>query len=89
MKTQTHTQTYTPTKQRLQFFLVLLCQLPILIDPLLVHRIFIPLVEHDEEDDVVPEAGEAVHGGHLDDEGEDCVCVGVCVCVCLRERERT
>ena len=33
---------------------------------------FLPLVEVDEEDDVVAEAGEAVHGGHLDDEGEHC-----------------
>ncbi len=31
-----------------------------------------PLVEHDEEDDVVAEAGEAVHGRHLDDKGKHC-----------------
>jgi hypothetical protein len=34
-------------------------------------RIDVALIEHDEEDDVVSEAGETVHGGHLDHKGED------------------
>ena len=36
-----------------------------------------PLVEVDEEDDVVPEAADAVHGGHGDDEGKQVVNEGV------------
>lgn len=35
------------------------------------------LVEEDEEDDIIPEAAKAIHGGHLDDEGEDVVDEGV------------
>lgn len=31
------------------------------------------LVEVDEEDQVVPETGQAVGGGHGDDEGEDVI----------------
>eukprot|EP00640_Fibrocapsa_japonica_P003051 CAMPEP_0113940086 /NCGR_PEP_ID=MMETSP1339-20121228/6271_1 /TAXON_ID=94617 /ORGANISM="Fibrocapsa japonica" /LENGTH=272 /DNA_ID=CAMNT_0000943775 /DNA_START=65 /DNA_END=881 /DNA_ORIENTATION=- /assembly_acc=CAM_ASM_000762 len=38
-----------------------------------VHRVDPLLVEVDEEDEVVTEAGQAVHGGHLDDESEQVV----------------
>jgi hypothetical protein len=37
----------------------------------------VSLIEKDEEDDVVPEASDPVHGWHLDDEGEDVVDEGV------------
>ena len=49
-----------------------------------------PLVEHDEEDDVVAEAAEAVHGGHLDDEGKHCahVCIELTRQVGMRLHEQ-
>ena len=31
------------------------------------------LVKENEEDDIVPEASDAVHGGHFNDEGENVV----------------
>jgi hypothetical protein len=39
----------------------------------MLYPVNVSLVEEDEEDDVVSEASDAVHGGHLDDEGEDVV----------------
>ena len=47
------------------------------IDPALVDRVEVPLVEVDEKDDVVPEAGDPVRRRHGDDEGEQIVDEGV------------
>ena len=47
------------------------------VDARLVDGVNPPLVEEDGEDEVVPEDGQAVHGGHLDDEREQVVDDGV------------
>eukprot|EP00601_Ochromonadales_sp_CCMP2298_P012965 CAMPEP_0173268868 /NCGR_PEP_ID=MMETSP1142-20121109/30556_1 /TAXON_ID=483371 /ORGANISM="non described non described, Strain CCMP2298" /LENGTH=67 /DNA_ID=CAMNT_0014205139 /DNA_START=240 /DNA_END=443 /DNA_ORIENTATION=- len=49
----------------------------LLLGPGAVYTVCVALVEVHEEDQVVPEHGEAVHGGHLDDEGEQIVYEGV------------
>lgn len=48
-------------------------RLPVLVAARLVYGVEVPLVEEDEEDDVVPEARQAVHDGHGHDEGEQVV----------------
>ena len=48
-----------------------------LVHPGLVLLVNVPLVEEDEEDDVISEAAKSVHGRHLDDECEDVVNEGV------------
>ena len=48
-----------------------------LVHPGLVLLVDVSLVEEDEENDVISEAAESVHGRHLDDECEDVVNEGV------------
>ena len=47
------------------------------VDPALVDGVEVPLVEVDEEDDVIPEAGDPVRCRHGDDKGEQVVDEGV------------
>merc|ERR1719220_1527789 len=48
-----------------------------LVDPGGVHLVDVALVEEDEEDNVIPEAADAVHGWHLDDKSKDVIDEGV------------
>ena len=58
-------------------FIPLISEETKLVDSGLVLLVDVPLVEEDEEHDVVPEASKSVHGWHFDHEGKDVVNEGV------------
>lgn len=53
-----------------------------LVHPSWIHLVDVTLVEEDEEDHIIPEATNAVHGWHLDHKGEYVVNEGVESLVC-------
>ena len=55
---------------------------PKLIGPLLVNPVDPPLVDVDQEHYIVPEDGQAVQRGHLDDKGKQVIDDGVQELVC-------